>query len=174
MSIRRIGRGRAALNLLAGAGIAALLGGCGGDAQEAAHDESRSQFSLIDEARCAELAASDLGAAEASTRWVAASTGVEDATLPAYCEVTAKLQPVEGSNIGVVYRLPAEWNRKLLGLGGGGWAGNLTLEAATGAWRKATPRRRPTAGTNPPIRGTMNGPQIRRRGRISPTARSTR
>ena len=131
MSIRRIGRGRAALNLLAGAGIAALLGGCGGDAQEAAQDESRSQFSHIDEARCGELAASDLGAAEASTRWVTDSTGAEEETLPAYCEVTATLQPVEGSSIGVVYRLPAEWNRKLLGLGGGGWAGNLTLEAAS-------------------------------------------
>ncbi|MEH3108163.1 MAG: tannase/feruloyl esterase family alpha/beta hydrolase [Sphingomonas fennica] len=49
---------------------------------------------------------------------------------PAYCEVTATLTPVEGSRIGVVYRLPAQWNGKLLGLGGGGWAGNVRLDAA--------------------------------------------
>jgi len=50
--------------------------------------------------------------------------------LPAYCEVHATLKPVPGSNIGVVYRLPEKWNGKVLGLGGGGWAGNVTLMAA--------------------------------------------
>ena len=30
----------------------------------------------------------------------------------------------------MVYRLPEAWNGKLLGVGGGGWAGNVTLEAA--------------------------------------------
>jgi feruloyl esterase len=50
--------------------------------------------------------------------------------MPAYCEIKAWLTPVAGSNIGVIYRLPAEWNGKILGLGGGGWAGNLTLVAA--------------------------------------------
>jgi len=51
--------------------------------------------------------------------------------LPAYCEVTAAIRPVPGSNIGVVYRLPENWNGKLLGIGGGGFAGNVTLAAAT-------------------------------------------
>ena len=50
--------------------------------------------------------------------------------LPAYCEVTATLTPAAGSHIGVVFRLPTVWNGKLLGLGGGGWAGNLRIEAA--------------------------------------------
>ncbi len=52
--------------------------------------------------------------------------------LPAYCEVSAVITPVRGSRIGVVYRLPdaEHWNGKLLGLGGGGWAGNVTLRAA--------------------------------------------
>jgi feruloyl esterase len=53
------------------------------------------------------------------------------AGLPAYCEVKGTLHPASGSNIGVVYRLPMNWNGKLLGIGGGGWAGNVTLQAAT-------------------------------------------
>jgi len=51
--------------------------------------------------------------------------------LPAYCEVKGTLHPTAGSNIGVVYRLPVNWNGKLLGIGGGGWAGNVTLMAAS-------------------------------------------
>jgi feruloyl esterase len=49
---------------------------------------------------------------------------------PAFCEIVATLTPVPGSHVGVVYRLPDEWNGKLLGLGGGGWAGNVRLETA--------------------------------------------
>ena len=75
---------------------------------------------------CAALTAADFGATSAATQWVAAT-----ATLPAFCEVTATLTPVPGSNIGVVYRLPADWNGKVLGIGGGGWAGNITLMAAS-------------------------------------------
>jgi feruloyl esterase len=50
--------------------------------------------------------------------------------VPALCEITAVVEPVAGSRIGVVYRLPDAWNGKLLGLGGGGWAGNVRMEAA--------------------------------------------
>ena len=50
--------------------------------------------------------------------------------LPAYCEVTAEIAPVEGSHIGVVYRLPDRWNGKLLGLGGGGLSGFVALPFA--------------------------------------------
>jgi feruloyl esterase len=50
------------------------------------------------------------------------------AKTPAYCEVTGTITPVPGSQITVVYRLPDGWNGKLVGLGGGGWAGNLTLD----------------------------------------------
>lgn len=49
---------------------------------------------------------------------------------PAYCEVQAVIRPVAGSEIGVVYRLPLAWNGKVLALGGGGWMGNVTLQAA--------------------------------------------
>jgi len=47
------------------------------------------------------------------------------AKTPAYCEITGVISPVKDSHIGVVYRLPDKWNGKLLGLGGGGWAGNV-------------------------------------------------
>ncbi len=50
--------------------------------------------------------------------------------LPTYCEVQGVIRPEPGSEIGVVYRLPQEWNGKLLALGGGGWMGNITLQAA--------------------------------------------
>jgi len=50
--------------------------------------------------------------------------------LPAFCEVHATISPVAGSRIGAVYRLPMNWNGKVLGIGGGGFAGNLTLNAA--------------------------------------------
>jgi feruloyl esterase len=51
--------------------------------------------------------------------------------LPAYCEVQGVIRPTKGSEIGVVYRLPENWNNKVLALGGGGWMGNVTLQAAS-------------------------------------------
>src|SRR5690349_6847380 len=50
--------------------------------------------------------------------------------MPAFCEVEATISPVAGSHIGAVYRLPIDWNGKILGIGGGGAAGNVTLQAA--------------------------------------------
>ena len=50
---------------------------------------------------------------------------------PAYCELTAQTSSVPGSHITLVYRLPDNWNGRMLGLGGGGWAGNITLATAT-------------------------------------------
>jgi feruloyl esterase len=41
------------------------------------------------------------------------------------CEIKATLSPVPGSKIGVVYRFPKQWNGRLVGYGGGGWAGNV-------------------------------------------------
>jgi feruloyl esterase len=55
-----------------------------------------------------------------------ASTGT-----PSFCEVQATLSPVAGSKIGAVYRLPSNWNGKILGIGGGGSSGNVTLEGAS-------------------------------------------
>jgi feruloyl esterase len=50
--------------------------------------------------------------------------------LPAFCDVHVTISPVAGSHIGAVYRLPVNWNGKVLGIGGGGFAGNLSLTAA--------------------------------------------
>lgn len=105
----------AAAVLLAGMGLAAIAALSGGKASAAV---------TADEARCAALAAPE----QTSAKWVPADAA---AGLPAFCEVTGVLSPVEGSRIGVVYRLPEHWNGKLLGLGGSGWAGVLTLQAAS-------------------------------------------
>jgi feruloyl esterase len=51
-------------------------------------------------------------------------------SVPAFCEVHATISPVAGSHTGAVYRLPVNWNGKVLGIGGGGFAGNMTLNAA--------------------------------------------
>ena len=69
----------------------------------------------------------EAGLAGAEAQWVKAEAETE---LPAFCEVSATLSPVEGSAIGVVYRLPETWNGRMLGLGGGGWAGDVTIESA--------------------------------------------
>ena len=114
--------------LALGAGLSALaLAACGEEPQLAGDGTGG-------EARCAEMGdAGKLGATEASASWIAAD---EEAGLPAFCEVQAFLEPVEGSRIGVVYRLPEGWNGKMLGLGGGGWAGNVTLMAASEGLKK--------------------------------------
>src|SRR5262245_61124917 len=72
--------------------------------------------------------------------------------LPTYCEVKALITPVPGSKITAIYRLPESWNGRMLGLGGGGWAGNLYLPPVpTGPGRTAAlglPRGYATAQTD--------------------------
>lgn len=75
---------------------------------------------LVGADACAAMATGSM-----ETSWIAAADG-----LPAFCEVSTTLHPVEGSNIGVVYRLPENWNGDVLGIGGGAWLGNTTLMAA--------------------------------------------
>ena len=77
---------------------------------------------------CASLASDAFSGAKVSgARLIAADPAK---ALPAYCEVTAIASSTPGSHIGVILRLPEGWNGKLLGVGGGGWAGNVTLDAA--------------------------------------------
>jgi feruloyl esterase len=64
------------------------------------------------------------------TTIVSATTVAAANNVPAFCEVQATISPVAGSRIGAVYRLPADWNGKVLGIGGGGFAGNVRAEAA--------------------------------------------
>jgi feruloyl esterase len=74
----------------------------------------------------------DRGGLFADTRISSARMVPEDAAgkLPAFCEVAGVISPVPGSSIAVVYRLPQNWNGKFLGLGGGGWAGDIKLSTA--------------------------------------------
>jgi len=68
---------------------------------------------------------------------VPASAQPRGPSIPAFCEVQATISPVAGSHIGAVYRLPVNWNGKVLGIGGGGFAGNLTIGAAAEGSRAA-------------------------------------
>jgi len=118
------------MKLFASAALAALLAGCtasqGGDGPSAA-----SYPALAGADRCAAVTPAMLGATSASGKWVEEANG-----LPGFCEVTATLSPASGSSIGVVYRLPASWNGKVLGFGGGGWIGNIALPTAAEGLRK--------------------------------------
>jgi feruloyl esterase len=112
--------------------LAALAAGCtANDSERATAPSAASYPALAGADRCGAVTPAMLGATSASGKWVQEANG-----LPGFCEVTATLSPVNGSNIGVVYRLPASWNGKVLGLGGGGWAGNVTLQAASEGLRK--------------------------------------
>jgi feruloyl esterase len=112
------------------AALAALLAGC--SASQTADGPGAASFPALAGAdRCGAVTASMLGATSASGKWVEEANG-----LPGFCEVTARLSPVTGSSIGVVYRLPASWNGKVLGFGGGGWIGNVALQTAAEGLRK--------------------------------------
>lgn len=78
-----------------------------------------------DEAACAAMAGSG---AFAQTEITSATWYPASETLPANCDLTGVIRPEAGSEIGVVYRLPEDWNGKVLGIGGGGWLGNTRLE----------------------------------------------
>jgi feruloyl esterase len=106
----RFGRCARAFSLVATAGFAAVAGAA---AQDVCGDLSA--HGVLGDAR---IAAATPVPADASKR------------LPAFCEVRVTIAPVPGSQIGAVYRLPANWNGKVLGIGGGGFAGNLRVEAA--------------------------------------------
>jgi len=115
------------IGLAATAGMLALTG-----CTKVSDDVAPAEF-LAGAAECAAVNAAMLGAISASGTWVPTDPA---AGLPGFCEVTATLSPVAGSTIGVVYRLPASWNGKLLGFGGGGWVGNIALPTAAEGLRK--------------------------------------
>ncbi len=108
--------------LMAGAGLAALA----------------ASAAQADAAACAALTAPGLFSdtvVEAAEFMPAGPAGAAGPfgpapSLPAHCAVTATVSPEPGSQIVMVYRLPADWNGKLLGLGGGGFSGNITPAGA--------------------------------------------
>src|ERR1700761_1027975 len=68
-----------------------------------------------DEAACASLKAAGLFK---STTVASAAMVAGDATKnePSYCEVKGEISPNPKSHIGVVFRLPENWNGRVLGL----------------------------------------------------------
>ncbi|KRA83749.1 tannase/feruloyl esterase family alpha/beta hydrolase [Altererythrobacter sp. Root672] len=117
------------MRILATVALAALAAGC--TTSDAATTSAAASPAIGSAEGCAAVTPAMLGATSASGKWVAPANG-----LPGFCEVTGTLSPVAGSTIGVVYRLPASWNGKVLGIGGGGWAGNTTIQAATPALKR--------------------------------------
>jgi len=83
---------------------------------------------LIGKTSCEAFDARTVDIHDATAAWHPAAEGN-----PAYCEVSGKLHPVAGSDIGVVYRLPGIWNGKVYGVGGGGWIGNTALQTVSQA-----------------------------------------
>jgi feruloyl esterase len=77
---------------------------------------------------CSALASASL--ADTTIKSATSKPATTTPAVPAFCEVQGTITPVEGSRIGVVFRLPADWNGKVLGIGGGGAAGNVSLGAA--------------------------------------------
>jgi len=118
------------MRFFASVALVALAAGC--TSPQADDGPAAASFPALAGAdRCAAVTPAMLGATTASGKWVEETTA-----LPGYCEVTATLSPVSGSTIGVVYRLPASWNGKVLGFGGGGWIGNIALQTASEGLRK--------------------------------------
>jgi feruloyl esterase len=118
------------MRIVASVALAALAVGC--TASQTAEGPSPASYPALAGAdRCAAVTPAMLGATSASGKWVEEANG-----LPGFCEVTGTLSPVPGSTIGVVYRLPASWNGKVLGFGGGGWVGNIAAQTASEGLRK--------------------------------------
>ena len=109
----------------AAAALAALLAGTQAHAQGRPAPQAGACEAL------ATSGAAGLGSLKARSVAADAANGA-----PALCELTGVASPVPQSHIGVVYRLPATWNGKIVGIGGGGWAGNVRIEAALPALRQ--------------------------------------
>jgi pimeloyl-ACP methyl ester carboxylesterase len=79
-------------------------------------------------ARCTRLTGRQLGgAAIDKAEFVPAGSAlppVMTKTSPEFCRVSARISPVEGSEIKIQVWLPSDWNGKLFGFGGGGFEGS--------------------------------------------------
>lgn len=126
--------------------IVSILAGCGGD------DHSASSPATAGVA-CEQLAglavpASAIGLPTSGATVTAAKTvaasGAGAAQLPQYCEVTGQIAPVDQSAPDIKFEvaLPAQWNRKVVMFGGGGFDGSIpdvTGNVPNGPVDKLTP-----------------------------------
>lgn len=117
------------MRILASVALAGLIAAC---APQASGGPGAASYPVLAGAdRCAAVTAAMIGGTSASGQWIEEKDG-----LPGFCEVTGTLSPASGSTIGVVYRLPASWNGKVLGFGGGGWIGDVAVRTAAEGLRK--------------------------------------
>jgi feruloyl esterase len=72
---------------------------------------------------------------------------------PGYCEVKGEISPNPKSHIGVAFRLPDNWNGRVLGLGGGGWQGDTTIRNAQPGLNRGYATLQTNGGHNPPAAG---------------------
>ncbi len=86
-------------------------------------------------ARCAALVGTQVGGATIdSAKHVVAGAALPPMNVPArrgICQVRASISPVATSKIQVEIWLPAQWNNKMLGLGGSGTSGGMATSALT-------------------------------------------
>lgn len=109
-----------------------------------------------DEAACASLKAAGLFA-QTSVTSAAMVAGDPAKDTPAYCEVKGEISPNARSHIGVVFRLPDNWNGRVLGVGGGGWQGDTNLRTALPGLKRGYAVLMTNAGHNPPAPGGAGG-----------------
>jgi feruloyl esterase len=88
-----------------------------------------------DAARCAALLGSLVGSAKIdSAKFVAAGAEIPPIGIPArsdICQVRASISPTPVSTVKMEIWLPAQWNNKMLGLGGAGTSGGMVTAALT-------------------------------------------
>jgi len=101
-----------------------------------------------DEASCRSLKAAGLFK---DTQIVSADVVAADVAknIPAYCEVKGKVSPNPKSHIGVVFRLPDDWNGRVLGIGGGGWQGDVNLRTAVAGLKRGYATLQTNGGHDP-------------------------
>jgi len=71
-----------------------------------------------------------VGAGQFSPQGPGGAVPPDAAKLPAFCRVAATLTPTRDSDIKIEVWMPGQgWNGKFLGVGNGGWAGNISYPA---------------------------------------------
>jgi feruloyl esterase len=130
--------------------IVSVLAGCGGDGDSASGSASSPATAGVACEQLAGLAvpASSIGLPTSGATVTAAKTiaasGTGAAQLPEYCAVTGQIAPVDQTapDIRFEVALPAQWNRKVVMLGGGGFDGSIpdvTGNVPNGPTDKLTP-----------------------------------
>jgi feruloyl esterase len=77
--------------------------------------------------------------------------------LPPHCLIDAQVVTAPGSDIRVVYRLPENWNGKVYGIGGGGWAGDIAQFSAQAPLTRGFATMQTDAGRPSPV---LSGPDV--------------